>query len=389
MTVSRPAIWGIMISLLFIACRPDPAPEEIVFPPNPESNFGFFLDDFIDSLMEADDIPGLSISVVKDGTLAWNQGYGAADIESARLVGKQTRFLMTPAADPIVALTALQLVDSAKLSLDEDINTYLSFPVRHPDFPTAIITLRMLLSHTSGLVDEPVLLTSLYESGDAQIQLRNFLPDYFSPNGALYSPQHYTADRPGKTYQYARMNIALAGYLVEAVTGIEFDLFTKLNLFSQLGYASVSWFLSDLDIGRVATPYLKQGNSLEAVPSYGVPFYPSGQLRITTEYLSRFAQALLTSGRFGEQQILSPGLVVEMRQEQNKFIAPGQALGWRIDTLYGKPVLGMYGEDIGASGAMYLDRANNTAVVLMSNGGGYRTALDTLSFRLFETALEL
>ncbi|MEO1450740.1 MAG: serine hydrolase, partial [Bacteroidota bacterium] len=319
----------------------------------------------------------------------WNEGYGEANIDADVPVGKQTRFLMTPAADPIVAVSVMQLIDSNRLELDANINQYLPFDVKHPDFPTAVITLRMLLSHTSGLADDPLLLTNLYEAGDADLQLRNFLPAYFTPKGDLYDPGHYTADRPGKTYQYARMNIALAGYLVEAITGIEFDLFTKLNLFSQLGYASVSWFLSDLDPGRVAIPYIKQGSSLEAIDSYGVPFYPSGQLRITTEYLSRFCQALLTSGRFGDQQILSSGLIEEMRQEYSAFVAPGQALGWRVDTLYGKPVLGMYGEDLGASGSMYLDRPNNTAVILMSNGAGYRQALDTLNFEILQTAKKL
>lgn len=383
---SRLCLAGLAFVLLFSACRPDPEPEEVIFPPQQEKNFGFYLDDFIDSLMDADNIPGLSVAVVRDGDLIWNEGYGSADIEANLQVGKQTRFLMTPAADPIVAVAVMGLVDSARIDLDQDINTYLGFPVRHPDFPSAVISLRMLLSHTSGLADDPTILTGLYESGDAQFQLRNFLPAYFSPEGDLYSPTHYTSDRPGKTYQYSRMNIALAGYLVEAITGIEFDLYTKLNIFSQLGYASVSWFLSDLDPNRVATPYLKQGNQLEAVPDYGVPFYPSGQLRITTEYLSRFCQALLNNGRYGDQQILSDRLVVEMRQEQNKFIAPGQALGWRIDTLYGKTYLGMRGEDLGASGMLYLDRPRSTGLVLLSNGSGYQTALDTLTFRIFETA---
>ena len=382
------ALGGLILLSLLWSCKTELPPEDLTFPPS-RPNFAFYLDDYLDSVMAADRIPGLAVGVVKDQRIAWNAGYGQADIAADIPVDLRTRFLMAGAADVVATVAVMQMLEEEGLSLDTDINSLLPQRIRHAQFPQAVITVRMLLSHTSGFLDQPVLLAGLYGPGDASQRLRDFVRDYFQPGGAYYSPAQFSSDRPGKVYQYARVNIALAAYLVEVATGIEFDLYCKTRMFSQLGYSSVSWFLNDLQQDKIAVPYLWQNNAFQPQAFYGYPMYPSGQLRISLEYLSRFMLALQQNGAYGDQRLIPGTLVAHMREVQYPFASASQALGWRYDTLSGRALLGMRGRDLGASTRFYLDPVRETGVILLANATLPDSVLDDILVRVFETSESL
>ncbi|RMG67611.1 MAG: class C beta-lactamase-related serine hydrolase [Bacteroidetes bacterium] len=372
------------LSLLF-SCKNDLPPEDLTFPPA-KANFAFYLDSYMDSVLEADRIPGLAVGVVKDNRIAWNTGYGLANVAEGIPVDLRTRFMMGEAADVVVTVAVLQMLAEKGYTLNTDINTLLPQPIRHAHFPQAVINVRMLLSHTSGFQDEDVLLASLYGAGDASQRLRDFVGDYFRPSGAYYSLDNFSADRPGKTFAYARVNMALAAYLVEAVTGIEFDLYCKTRMFSQLGYSSVSWFFNDLQPEKIAVPYLLQGSSFAAQPFYGYPMYPSGQLRISLEYLSRFMLALLQNGAYGDQHLISGDMVRHIQEIQYPFASGEQALGWRYESLDGRNLLGMRGSDAGVSTRFFLEPDRAQGVILLANATLPDSVLDDIMIKVLETS---
>jgi len=100
-------------------------------------------------------VPGVSIAVIKDFEIHWAKGYGIADVTSGATVTPETMFQAASISKPTAAMGVMRLVQDGKLSLDTDINTYLtSWKLPASDHTRERpVTLRALLSHTSGLGD--------------------------------------------------------------------------------------------------------------------------------------------------------------------------------------------------------------------------------------------
>jgi CubicO group peptidase (beta-lactamase class C family) len=368
------------------------SPVPIPFPSGPAeggSNYPFFVGSYIDSLMEANQIQGLAIGMIREGRIDWEQTYGLADVEQRIEVDPSTRFRLGPASQLMTTVAVLQFAALNGLNLDADIRPLLPFTLKHARFPMAGISLRMLLSHVSGFRDRPEVLDTLYREGDPMVRLRGVLENYFTEEGLYYSTDNFTDTRPGKSYQYARVNVALAAYLVEILTGIDFDVYCKTKLFQQLGYTSVSWFLSGLSLNQVAVPYQLAGGVPLPQPRIGSPLYPSGQLRISLEYLHRFWHAMINGAVYDGRPLISPATLAEMETVHYPFANATQALGWRYDTLGNRPLLGLQGSELGVSARMYMEPEKQQGVVILSNGDWYEEALDSLTVQLLLAADKL
>src|SRR5712675_1456396 len=99
------------------------------------------------------DVPGLAAAVVKNGRIVCTATAGLANIEENRPVTPDTLFLIASVSKTITATAVMQLYDERKFQLDDDINRYLPFTVRIPASPSAPITFRQLLNHTSSIKD--------------------------------------------------------------------------------------------------------------------------------------------------------------------------------------------------------------------------------------------
>ncbi len=108
----------------------------------------------IPELMKLFHIPGVSIAVVRDFQVAWTKTYGVADVVANVPVTTETRFQAASISKPVTAFAVLRAVDAGKLSLDENVNEYLkSWKVPENEYTRGGVTLRALLSHTSGTGD--------------------------------------------------------------------------------------------------------------------------------------------------------------------------------------------------------------------------------------------
>jgi CubicO group peptidase (beta-lactamase class C family) len=111
------------------------------------------LEDYIPERMRQDDIPGLSIALIRDGKRVWTEGFGIANTLSAEPVTPETVFEVGSIRKAIATYTALRLVEEGKLSLDAPLSEQLSEPWLPPSVYGDQITLRHLVSHSSGLGD--------------------------------------------------------------------------------------------------------------------------------------------------------------------------------------------------------------------------------------------
>jgi len=106
-------------------------------------------------LMEEFDVPGVSIAVIRDFEIHWAKAYGIADVETGAKVDTETLFQAASISKPVNAMAVLKLAEEGKLSIDDDINDFLT-SWKFPDSPFTMersVTPRMLASHTAGLGD--------------------------------------------------------------------------------------------------------------------------------------------------------------------------------------------------------------------------------------------
>ena len=139
---------------------------------------------------------------------------------------------------------------------------------------------------------------------------------------------------PGAAFEYSNMAIALAGYLVEQISGTAFDQFTRESIFDPMCMDHSGWFLADFDTSLIARPYSWTGTTFEPYAHYGFADYPNGLLRTTALDLARFMITYLQEGSFNDQQILEAGTVGEMLSLQVPDLEPTQGLGWYREQIY-------------------------------------------------------
>lgn len=260
-----------------------------------------FLDSGMRYMVETSNLPNAAIAVVKDGNIVFLEGYGYADIEQSIQADPHASLFRTGSVAKIFTWTAvMQLAEQGLIDLDRDVNEYLDFELpgliygmgrRQQPLP---VTMRHLLSHTAGFED---VLEGLF-----LLQEEDFMPlrEYLVTRipARIYPP--------GTVMAYSNWGTALAGYIVERVSGIPFGEYIEKHIFAPLGMenSSFSQPLPDRLADRLVKPYRLvdgrfTGGGFEYMPS------PAGGLSTTAEDMARFMIAHLTGGGaiMGEESV--------------------------------------------------------------------------------------
>jgi CubicO group peptidase (beta-lactamase class C family) len=326
------------------------------------------LDAYILGKMAEGAIPALSAALIDGDHVVWTGAYGTANLEHGVAATPDTIFMLASVSKTVTAVAVLQAVEDGLLDLDADVNDVLPFPVRNPNAPDIPITPRMLLTHTSSIVDNVRLFAELYFRGDSPIALGDFLADYLVPGGAYYDPAaNFGGYPPLRAVNYCNYAVALAGYLVEVVEGVPFDRFCHARIFEPLGMVDTSWHLAGLPDRSIAMPYTLHGGEFQPAGLYGYPDYPDGQLRTSAPHLARHLMAFMGFGELDGTRILQAATVEEMRRVQYPNLDPTQGLIWYYaGDLHGNTVLGHNGGDIGVSTEMFFDPEANLGVIMLT-----------------------
>jgi CubicO group peptidase (beta-lactamase class C family) len=357
----------------------------------------------LEGQLQALDVPGLVAAIVKDGRIACTAAAGMADIEQGRAATADTLFLVASVSKTVTGAAVLQLYEQGKFRLDDDASRFLSFRVRVPTAPVAPITFRHLLTHTASIKDNPAYFDcpgscaygsaigpAVTRGADSPIALADFVSGYLTPSGAFYDrAANFESGPPGSVNEYSNMSLVLAGYLVEAISGVPFDRYCRDNIFAPLGMRLSAWRLADIDRALLAVPYDKSPAGYVPYGHYGEPNYPDGMLRTSANELARFLIAHMQEGRLDGRAILRPSTVEQIFTSQTP-LDPGQGLVWYSQSIgrgaAARTVWGHDGADFGARARMWFDRATGRGVILLSNGMWKDAAADALLARLFQEA---
>ena len=217
------------------------------------------LDRFLLKKMEKSGRIGMQAAYISNGELSWVGSYGVKTFQTNDRVNDSTLFMTASISKPVTALALMKLYDQGKLKLDDDINDYLPFDVRNPNFPDDKITFRMLLSHVSSFRDNWNMLEIGYtidQGGDSPMSLEDFLKSYLLDGGEYYNPEkNFYPVVPGKQEKYSNVGFDLIGYLVERISGKPFNEYMAEEVFRPLNMQNTYWFLSEIPHDNIANPH--------------------------------------------------------------------------------------------------------------------------------------
>lgn len=324
-----------------------------------------FLDDVILAQLEELGIPGAAVAVIAKGELRLVKGYGYADREENRPVDGERTLFRTGSVGKLVTWTAvMQLVEAGRLDLHADVNTYLDFTI--PATFAQPITLFHLMTHTPGFEDVGESLFVLLP--EQMMPLRQYLIDL----------QPARVFPPGTVQAYSNYGTALAGYIVERVSGEPFTDYVERHIFAPLEMEQstlrqpVSAPLSD----HLAVGY---GSGQTAMMRGGfvfMPPYPAGAMSASAGDMGRFLIAHSQEGRYGERAILQPDTVHAM---QRRHFAPdprldGMGYGWMMQRVNGHEVIFHRGSTFQFNAGIYLLPGEDVGLYIVYNGLGGQDA---------------
>jgi CubicO group peptidase (beta-lactamase class C family) len=263
--------------------------------PTDPVELGAFLDGLMAAHMADHDIAGATVSVVRDGSLMLARGYGYANVdERARVDGERTLFRIGSVTKLFTWTAVMQLVEAGKLDLDADVGQYLDFEI--PATFEEPITLRHILTHTPGFEEDS---RDLFSDD----------PEAIVPTGewlATHIPGRVRA--PGTFSSYSNYATALAGHVVERVSGMSYHDYVERHILEPLGmtYASTRQPLPDPLAPFMSEGYAWQGGAFESKPfEIIVGAAPAGSLSASAADMGRFMLAHLNGGALDSARILS------------------------------------------------------------------------------------
>ena len=330
------------------------------------------LDQFILAGMKEAKVPGLAALTIKEGKIFWAGYYGWANIKDKQPVTKDTLFQLASISKTVTACMIMQQVEKGKLKLDADINTLLPFKVRNPKHAHKPITLRQLLTHTSGIRDNwNVLEDTWVKNGDFPKPLGKSLLAYLREDGEFFSAKKsFYSWAQGTTNQNSTVGFAQAAYVAAAQLNDNFAEQCEKGIFKPLGMDGATFRLVAANLKQVAMPYAyrKKIGGFKALGHHGYLDYPAGTLRTTAPHLARFLLMFMGEGKLGETRVLEAKTVAAMKKIQFPKIDKEQGIGWYYTRLAGKQMIGHDGGDPGVVTQMLCQLKEGTGIIVLMNG---------------------
>ncbi len=328
-----------------------------------------WLDGFLPYALERARIAGAVVVVVRGDGPVLQKGYGFADVASRKPVQPETTLFRPGSVSKLVTWTAvMQQVEAGKLDLDKDVNAYLDFKI--PPFEGKPVTLRNIMTHTAGFEESVRHLIS--SDPKAAMPLKKLMPS------AL--PKRVFA--PGSTPAYSNYATALAGYIVERVSGIPFDDYVDQRVFAPLGMAH-STFRQPLP--AALKPFMSSGYSTvaeKAKPFEIIVPAPAGSLSASGADMGKFMMAHLNDGGV----LLKPETAKMMHDFRSTGgVAPlnAMALGFYEQRVNGHRAIAHGGDTVSFHSYLWLFPDSDIGLYISMNSAGTQGATGAVRSALF------
>lgn len=334
-------------------------------------------------------VPGLAAVVLAEGDIVYARGFGITDVRNAlqpASITPETVFRLGSSTASLTGTLVMHLVDLGVLDLDRPVIEYVPWLTFDGHTQAKHITLRMLLTHTSGLPDEPITIYAPQGPGKA---------DSLEENIRTRICQLKLINEPGKRWLYSSAGICLAGYIVEAVSGRDFVDVMKGELFHPLDMCRTTF-----DPLVAMTYSLAQGHCVEP-DGYvqverrfadDVACYPVAFAYTSALDLASFAGMHVNEGTLNGTTVLSAESVSEMHSRQVDVTTEpdlGYGLTFFVKQWDGFDLVTQHGQLGAFRSQLHMIPERKAAAVTLYNGGveTFDLVIDRLVERLFQALL--
>ncbi len=274
----------------------------------------------IPARMQQENVSGLAIVVVDDQNVLWAEGFGYTDWDRTTPVTTDTLFSIQSMSKSFTATAAMFAAQDGLVDLDAPITTYLPDFRIHSVFeehPEQQITLRLLLSHTAGLVHE------------APIGGNNDLPGHTFEEHVASISDTWLKFPVGTRYSYSNLGVDLAGYILQVRSGMPITQYVKEKLFVPLAMNA-----STLDTSQVRATQGRAFGHMDSPlpPPAEMLIIPSGGVWTTANDIARYLRFHINGGALDGARLLRQDLAETMYTPPNKpALYAGYALGIAYD----------------------------------------------------------
>jgi CubicO group peptidase (beta-lactamase class C family) len=331
-------------------------------------------------------IPGMAVGVVENDEIIYANGFGVQSLETQAPVTMDSVFSTCSISKCFVATAVLQLLESRKIELNAPIIQYLPY-FRMDDERYAKITIRQMVSHTSGIPDigdeefDELLTQTDWDDGCAE----RFVIGHLSNKKLLANP--------GERFNYSDFNFNVLADMIAKVSGQIFEAYMQENILIPAGLPHSTYLLKNIPPDLEAMPHFRIPET-KAMPVH--PYHraaaPASFLHSTIPDMCHWAMISLKRGSFGEKSILSPTSYDKMWTPVADYgysrpnIYEDYGLGWTLGHFQDVKTVGHGGGGCGWVGFLFLMPEKNRAAAFFCNefsmGAGARsfTPLRTLSW---------
>jgi len=306
--------------------------------------------DDIMSAYQSSDKPGASVLVFKDDKIVFKKGYGVSNVSTQEKITQNTNFRLASVTKQFTAMSILLLVQKGRLKLEDPLKKYFpSFPVYGKD-----IKINHLLTHTSGLMDYEDLIPPKQVM---QLHDTNCLQLMYKANGLYFTP--------GAQYKYSNTGYAILALVVEKISGQDYGVFLKENIFKPLKMKySVAFEEGKSTIPNRAFGYsMDNGSWVETDQSLTSAVLGDGGIYTNTIEMTQWIKALWDYKLLGsEMQIQS-----WTRKKLNNGAPIEYGYGWHVEDYKNITHPHHGGSSIGFRNQLLLFPEQKLMVILLTN----------------------
>ncbi len=322
------------------------------------------IDTWLEAQLEYDNIPGLSVAIVKDQNVLWSKGYGFSNVENKVEATSKTIYSICSISKLFTSIAIMNLYEEGKLRLDDPVADLLpGFNIQQKYDQSGPITIRGLLTHSSGLPREA---DAPYWTGpDFPFPSREEVKANLGKQETLYSASTY--------WQYSNLAMSLLGEVIEQVSGVPYDKYIEDLILKPLQLNNTKTVLPEDQWGKqMATGYsaIKRDGSRDVIQLFDARgIKAAAGFSSTVEDLAKFSSWQFRLLDNGKEEILKPATLKEMQRvhwvdpDFNTF----WGLGFSVRESDGEKVVGHGGSCPGYRTNLSLTPGEELSIIVMMN----------------------
>lgn len=330
-----------LASLAAAGCTPEPYATSAAAP-SAAAGAGVLADSlapFVDGIVAEGLIPGAAVVVVgRDGPV-FVRGFGVRDVQTRESVTPATGFYIASSTKSYTGTLAALLASRGVVDLDAPLSRYLPELRMNAPLSADSVTLRSLLTHTSGLRNSPLTFRTAF-SGDHD-------------DAVLMRVLAQSEPRP-RTYAYDNLGYVVAALAMERATGRDWQDLLRDEVFRPLGMMHTTARVSEAEAGGwpLAAPHMTVPEGIQRIPNLKTDntMHAAGGILTTPEDLARWLQAQLAAGRVGGRQAIPEAVIREAHRPQAmhtdtfyRYVRTGYGLGWQTADYEGERMIQHFG----------------------------------------------